>query len=498
MKQKGNYLCGEFAILVIATLSFQLSAYAKPSQPLDHVVKIAVGRSHACALTDLGAVLCWGGNFTGQLGDGTTTNRFAAVPVLGLSSGVIAISTGDYYSCAMLNTGSIKCWGDNYEGELGDGTTQFRSQPVEVSGLNGEAIAFTAGGYHACALLKTGKVKCWGYNRNGEVGDGTTYNRLIPVDVQGLSPDATMISAGTYHTCAVTTQSGAKCWGDNYHGQLGDGTTISRLTPVDVSGLETGVITIATGGSHTCAVMNDNTAKCWGLNDDGQLGNGTEENSLFPRDTAEIGGRISSIAAGGFFNCAVTDTGVLKCWGRFIGDPYYSYVPTDVFGVTDGVSSVSTGEAEICILLKAGNVQCWGKNYWGQLGMGSNEIDWTMRRQTVLVLDSATGGGQALCSLDIAKPSCLSRQRKGKTPKKCSVKAKIKITGNNGRALKKAVYNVQMSYNGTDWQNCRSGRADNRGKKTVTLQQNQPVYYRYFVPTTNCVSPVAQVTVSYR
>jgi len=196
---------------------------------------IAAGDYHTCALTTTGGVKCWGDNFSGQLGDGTTTKRVTPVDVSGLTSGVSAIAAGASHTCALTTTGGVKCWGNNSAGQLGDGTAPTNSStPVDVSGLTSGVSAIAAGGFHTCALTTTGGVKCWGYNKFGQLGDGTKTARFTPVDVSGLTSGVSAIAAGVSHTCALTTTGGVKCWGDNFFGQLGNGLVTARTTPVDV------------------------------------------------------------------------------------------------------------------------------------------------------------------------------------------------------------------------------------------------------------------------
>jgi alpha-tubulin suppressor-like RCC1 family protein len=192
-------------------------------------------------------VKCWGGNFSGQLGDGTTTASSTPVDVIGLGSRVVAVATGDRHTCALTSTGALLCWGSNSVGQLGDGTTTDHLAPVAVSGLTGGVVAVAAGGSHTCALTMSGGVKCWGLSLVGQLGDGTTAERHTPVDVVGLASGVRAIAAGEGHTCAVTLAGGAKCWGDNTSGQLGDGTRSNRSTPVDVSGLTSGVSAVTAG-----------------------------------------------------------------------------------------------------------------------------------------------------------------------------------------------------------------------------------------------------------
>ena len=213
----------------------------------------------------------------GQVGDGTTSNRSTPVAVSGLQSGVTAIATGSYHSCALTDKGGVECWGDAY------GPT-----PVKVSGLQSGVIAITAGFGHSCALTSAGGVKCWGSNGEGQLGDGTTSVRTTPVDVVGLSSGVTAIAAGGEHTCALRTSGAVECWGADFRGQLGDGTSMfaTRSTPVGVIGLSSGVTAIAAGAEHSCALMNTGDVKCWGRDGFGELGD--RDDRLRPVDT---GGR---------------------------------------------------------------------------------------------------------------------------------------------------------------------------------------------------------------
>lgn len=192
----------------------------------------------------------------------------------GLTSGVATLAAGMYHTCALTSDGGAKCWGRNWYGQLGDGTTTSRTTLADVTGLTSGVAALAAGEDHTCALTTSGGVKCWGRNWAGQLGDGTTENRLTPVDVSGLTSGVVALTADSSHTCAATVSGGAKCWGANNYGQLGDGTTSNRNVPVDVSGLASGAAALAAGWGHTCAVMASGGAKCWGANNYGQLAMG--------------------------------------------------------------------------------------------------------------------------------------------------------------------------------------------------------------------------------
>jgi YVTN family beta-propeller protein len=359
--------------------------------PLSGIVSISAGETaHTCALTTVGGVKCWGDNGFGQLGDGTTTDRLTPVDVVGLTSGVIAISAGGNHTCALTTAGGVKCWGANAFGRLGDGTETQRLTPVDVVGLTSGVSAISAGFFHTCVLTTAGGVRCWGAGGNGRLGDGTQTQRLTPVDVVGLTSGVSAISAGAGGTCALTTAAiggpsgGVKCWGFNGFGQLGDGTTIDRLTPVDVVGLTSGVSTISMAGegAHTCAVITNGSVRCWGSNSDGQLGNGNIGD--FSATQVVVSGFIgeappfaASVSAGGSQSCAMTTVGTVLCWGANdsgqIGDgtTIDKLTPVDVVGLTGGISAVSGGTVHTCALTTKGGVKCWGANDSGQIGDGT-------------------------------------------------------------------------------------------------------------------------------
>ena len=354
-----------------------LPSQAEFLAPLTNIAQVSGGNSHTCALTTTGGVKCWGWNESGQIGDSTTrTERPTPVDVTGLGSGVTAIATGGYFSCALTTAGGVKCWGMNVHGELGDGTTTNRSAPVDVTGLTSGVVAIAAGGSHACALTTAGGVKCWGWNEYAQLGDDTATDRLTPVDVVGLGSGTTAIAAGNNHTCALTTAGGAKCWGFNSAGQLGDNTMTDRLIPTDVAGMGSGVTAIAGGWYQTCALTSAGGVKCWGENSSGQLGDGTTTDRLTPVDVMGLGSGVTAIDTGFFYTCALTMTGGIKCWGANnhgqLGDgtgvPKSS--PVGVTGLDSGMAAISlgSGSGHACALTSTGEVKCWGENGYGQLG----------------------------------------------------------------------------------------------------------------------------------
>jgi alpha-tubulin suppressor-like RCC1 family protein len=258
-------VAGALLALIVVLGAHFLGGGAQPASA-DTAATVAAGWGHTCALTTTGGLKCWGENWDGQVGDGTTTNRSTPVDVTGLTSGVAAVSAGGSHTCALTTGGGLKCWGDNAYGQLGDGTTTDRWSPVDVTGLTSGVAAVAGAANHTCALTTAGGLKCWGYNYEGQLGDGTTTDRWTPVDVTGLTSGVAALAARDYHTCALTIAGGLKCWGRNDDGQLGDGTTTDRWSPVDVTGLTSGVAAVAAGGWHTCALTTAGGLKCWGEN----------------------------------------------------------------------------------------------------------------------------------------------------------------------------------------------------------------------------------------
>ncbi len=361
------------------------------------VVMVSAGESHACAVTTAGGVKCWGFNNSGQLGDETTEDKNTPVDVKGLSRGVVMVSAGESHTCAVTTEGSVKCWGLNNSGQLGDETTSNRNIPVDVKGLTSGAVSVSAGYSHTCAVTDVGGVKCWGNNISGRLGDGTTINHLTPVEVDGLTSRVVTVSAGGAHTCALTARGQIKCWGDNFFGQLGDGITTDQLNPVDVIDLSSGLVSISAGNSHTCAMTAAGGVKCWGHNNYGQLGIGTTIDQSTPVDVIGLSDGVVSVAAGGWHTCAVTTSGGVKCWGHNgsgqlgIGTTIDQFTPVDVIGLSSDVVSVSTGEYHTCALTTSGGVKCWGNNNHGRLGDNT-----TTHHQSPVDVNGLTSGGKSV------------------------------------------------------------------------------------------------------
>ena len=348
--------------------------------------QISSGNTHTCALTKSGGrVKCWGVGSSGQLGSNGTSNQTKPINVHKSSSdstsliGVTSLSSGGSHTCALTDRGGVKCWGYNGNGELGNKSTSNQKAPVDVhtsssdsTSLSGVA-SISAGDAHTCALTSGGGVKCWGSGNSGQLGNGSTNNATTPVAVTGLTTGVTAISAGGSHTCALTTSGGVKCWGSNSNGQLGNSTTTNSTTPVDVTGLASGVKAVNVGISHTCALTTGGGVKCWGYGDSGRLGNGTTTDSNAPVNVTGLTSGVSAIS-GYNHTCALTTGGGVKCWGPNNdgqlgnGTTTDSNAPVNVTGLTSGISQVSAGGKHTCALSTNGSTKCWGTNSYGELG----------------------------------------------------------------------------------------------------------------------------------
>ena len=344
-----------------------------------HIWAIAAGGEHSCAVTD-GIARCWGANYYGQLGNFTAGKQWVPATVAGMGSSVAAVAGGASHTCALtggddINGRSAWCWGGNAEGQLGDGTTQGRLAPQPPAGIPTGVSAVAAGGEHTCALTGAGaarSVVCWG------------SGQITPTPVSGLSGPIQALAVGVYHACALTgdasTGGGVKCWGGNYRGQLGDGTTTNSSVPVDVLGLTSDVKAIAAGQNHTCALTVAGTVKCWGADDSGQLGGFWAASLATPQEVGGLGAPAQAITAGLGHTCALTEDGAVKCWGANEsgqlgnGLTTMSYEPVDPIGLAGDVQAIAAGRAHTCALLGAGSnasVLCWGNNRAGQLGDGT-------------------------------------------------------------------------------------------------------------------------------
>jgi len=335
---------------------------------------LAAGYGHNCAVTSAGGAMCWGANNYGQLGRGNTTSSSTPVAVTGLSSGVSSIAASNAGTCALTTAGGVKCWGAY---AIGVSSTT----PVDMTGLTSGVVALTGGSSHACALTDTGGVKCWGYNGYGQLGNATTNNSNSPVDVQGLTAGVIAIGTGDNHTCAVTDAGAVKCWGYNLNGQLGNGSYTSSSVPVAVTGLTSGFTAVDGGYGHSCALNASGTVKCWGLASGSQLGNGSTSPSTVttPVDVSGLSDAFA-LTAGSNHTCVLSYSMHLACWGYNssgeVGDGTTTArsTPTAVPAFAQStVVGVVAGTYQTCAELYDGTTKCWGNNTSGQVGDGTVE-----------------------------------------------------------------------------------------------------------------------------
>ncbi|MEY4634177.1 MAG: hypothetical protein RLZ18_1549, partial [Actinomycetota bacterium] len=341
------------------------------------VTQVSLGYYDSCVLNEQGGVSCWGWGDWGLLGDGRRTQSSEPVTVSGLTSGVTAIASGQHHHCALLTTGAVKCWGYGDNGQVGTGGTGQFNSPVDAIAVTEKATQIVAGHQHTCALTVTGGVKCWGWNGYGQLGDGTTTNRFTPVDAIGLTSGVVHLSAGHGTTCAVLQNGNTKCWGRNDYGQVGDGTNTHRTIPTTVSSINGMAKSVANGTFNTCIITTSNTLKCWGHNGWGDLGNGSTTSSNLPVAVSNVAD-VSKVSISEGSMCAVTNAGALKCWGRNengqLGDGTTTNRSTAItpIGITSHVSDVSMGMFQhSCAVINGGTLKCWGYNGWGQLGDGT-------------------------------------------------------------------------------------------------------------------------------
>jgi alpha-tubulin suppressor-like RCC1 family protein len=322
------------------------------------VVTVSAGDIHTCALLSDGYARCWGYNVDGEAGNGTSAIRVLTPTAVSGLSGATAIAAGTRHSCALLAGGSVKCWGSNLDGQLGIDLAQKRSLvPVTVGGVAG-ATALVVGGSHSCALFSGGSVKCWGRNFEGQLGNGTRSGSFMPVAVSGLS-GAIHLTAGQLATCAVLTDQSVSCWGV----QVGTESAPTYWTiPHGISGL-TGV-TQASVYNQACVLSVGGSIRCWGDNSLGQVGEPTMMTVSMPTLVMGVSG-ATQVAAGGARTCALASGGSIKCWGQD-----YSSSPTPVSGLTEP-RSVTNGGQFTCATVAGGLPRCWGQNGFGQLGDGT-------------------------------------------------------------------------------------------------------------------------------
>jgi Regulator of chromosome condensation (RCC1) repeat len=359
-----------------APLSFSIVLASSPP------IALRAAGSGTCVLTASSGVKCWGQNNSGQLGIGTFVNTPLPTDVVGLSGGARALASQGkgYNNCVLTTAGGVKCSGSNQYGQVGNRTFVNSSTLQDVVGLTSGVSALTAAGDVACAVTIAGAAKCWGLNA-GFVRPVTLANFSFntPQDVVELSAGVSVVAPLGFQFCALLTSGGVKCLGQDP----------SQDALIFISGISS----ISVGELLTCVLTNANGVKCWGRNDTGQLGQGfvgvgsgviLDNNvSSFPTSTAPLDvisltSGISAVSVGAFHVCALTTSGGVKCWGNNgfgqLGNGTAGNsngAPQDVIGLASGVAAVSAGSGHSCALLTTGRLKCWGSNFSGQLGTGT-------------------------------------------------------------------------------------------------------------------------------
>ncbi len=337
--------------------------------------------SSYCAILATGGIDCWGKNYDGQLGDGTTTDSNVPVAVTGITEAVSIANDHVSSYCTVLTTGGVFCWGNNHSGQLGNGKTLTTSDvPVAVTGVTDAVSVASDGEGSYCAVLAGGGITCWGYNGDGQGGNGTTATTGMPVAVSGITDAIRVSSDGYLSYCAVLATGAMSCWGFNGSGQLGNGTRTDSDVPVAVSGITDAVSVSGDGLDSYCAVLATGHIACWGYNGVGQLGNGTTATTDVPVPVSGITDAVSLSSSSYDSNnnyCAVLATGGIDCWGQNNygqlgnGTTVNSDIPVTVSGITNAISVSSDGFENYCAVLATGGIDCWGNGVDGALGNGA-------------------------------------------------------------------------------------------------------------------------------
>jgi alpha-tubulin suppressor-like RCC1 family protein len=389
------------SIIACSSLVPSSGPSSMPSKaPSSQVLQVALGYQHTCA-TSNGKLLCWGGNYDGQLGDGGINDRYTPVIiVLGNVStrNAVQLAVGYTNTCAISDDDKLFCWGNNQFGQIGDGTTITRYVPTTTVDLGNVstryAVQVSLGFQHTCAISNDDKLFCWGYNAAGQLGDGTTTARYTPSTSIVLGNDPTryavQVSLGYHHTCAISNDNKLFCWGDNGYYQVGDGTYVSPSIPTIIN-LDNDptryAVRVALGAYHTCAISNDNKLFCWGDNATGQIGDGTTNTIRSTPTLVDLNDPFTTtryaaqLAVGDSFTCVISNDNKLLCWGSGyygrLADGTYTDSPTPTIIILDAADTsryaaqVSLGFGHACAISNDDKLFCWGYNQWGQIGDGT-------------------------------------------------------------------------------------------------------------------------------
>lgn len=341
------------------------------------IVSVGTGGVHACVVSADGAVWCAGGNQWGYLGDNTTNDSAVPIRVKGIPKAV-QVDGGGNSTCVVTTNQAIVCFGDNRFGLMGIGNFEL-DQASNRTPVHGIATArqISVSGAHACALLERGTVRCWGWNAYGQLGKGervdatdpdATQGVALPVEVKGLR-DAVEVGAGAGHSCARLVDGTVWCWGSNENGQLGNGTKVSSAVPVRVRNI-TNATQLSLGGYFSCALLATGVVRCWGSTTFQQT---PVTDRLVPETITGLP-PVSNVSAGAYHVCATINEGGVMCWGGFASvEPGVKTAerPIAIRG-TRFVRALSAGTIFTCAAVSDGGVRCWGDNTFGQFGNGTN------------------------------------------------------------------------------------------------------------------------------
>ena len=335
---------------------------------------IAAGTYHVCAILDEGSVVCWGRGNVGQLGNNLTSDEYLPQKVdLGQGRTAVSIDSGSSHTCAILDDGSLKCWGMGSSGQLGIGTNTNHNTPQSVNlGSGRTAVSVSAGMSHTCVILDNGNLKCWGYNYRGQLGIGSTTSQLTPQPVNlGTGRTADMVSAGGHHTCAVLDDGSLKCWGYNQYGQLGIGTSGSsagKTTPQTVNlGSGRTADLIDSGQENTCTITDDNVIKCWGRNYNGMLGLGTSYSSAVsvPANVSVDSDSypVSITSSSNYYGikCVTLEDRTIQCWGYDYQDILGWAAPSRIYNSAKlAYTLIELSQRLLLVAITIASLTIWG------------------------------------------------------------------------------------------------------------------------------------------
>lgn len=376
------------AVLAIVSLTFALIPASLPASNANVIyplaptfVDVASGSNHVCALTSTNEVYCWGANSAYQSFPSDSQTILNPSPVIDLKN-VLSIFAGGRHSCAILSDGFVKCWGENRSGQIGDGYQDSgpRLFPSYVHNLR-NPVSLALGDSHTCALLADGKIRCWGSNTFGQLGDGSNVSSDIWVEVKS-NIKFKAIDAGAFHTCALDEIGDVYCWGRNDSGQLGSGTTRNSNTPTVVLNLE-GIRSISANFETSCAINTRGATWCWGNGTNSQLGNFDSQSKSIPVavvDTAflrSVGNytpvtNVKQISTADSFSCLISGVDSVACWGKRYTTTAPNFVgQNQTSGTILSTSKISLGKDHACALRRDASIYCWGLDAFGEFGIGS-------------------------------------------------------------------------------------------------------------------------------